>query len=69
MSQRSRSASQVIILTSELKRMWDRSRKTSATFSRYARMCSCPEKVRGQSAFGAKENEYRWDGTSQAQPG
>jgi hypothetical protein len=22
-----------------------------------------------QSGFGAKENEYRWDGMSQAQPG
>ena len=25
-------------------------------------MCSCPEKVRGQSGLGAKEKEYRWDG-------
>ncbi|CAM5446302.1 hypothetical protein SVIOM74S_04696 [Streptomyces violarus] len=32
-------------------------------------MCSCPEKVRGQSGLGAKENEYRCDGTSHAHPG
>lgn len=28
-----------------------------------------PEKVRGQSGLGAKEKEYRCEGTSQAQPG
>ncbi len=32
-------------------------------------MCSWPEKARGQSGLGAKENEYKCDGTSQAHPG
>ncbi len=55
--QRSRSASHTIFVTSHPSRMCGRSPKTSATCSRYPRMCRCPENVRGQSAYGAKENE------------
>ncbi len=36
---------------------------------RYAQISRCPEKVSDQSGFGAKEKQYRCDGTSQAQPG
>lgn len=68
-SQRSSSASQRIIRTSESSRMCGRSPKVSATCSRYARMAGCPEKVRGQSGLGAKEKEYRCEGTSHAHPG
>ncbi len=68
-SQRSPSASQRIIRTSWFSRMCGRSPKVSATCSRYARMCGWPEKVRGQSGLGAKEKEYRCEGTSQAHPG
>lgn len=68
-SHHSFSVSQRACFTSWSKRMCGRSRKVSATRSRYSRMCSWPEKVRGQSALGAKEKEYRWEGTSHAHPG
>lgn len=68
-SQCASSAIQRISRTSWSSRMCGRSPKVSATRSRYARMCRRPEKVRGQSGLGAKEKEYRCEGTSQAQPG
>jgi hypothetical protein len=56
-SQRRSSLCQRIVSTSWLKRMWERRRKVSAICSRYAWMCFCPEKARGHSGLGAKENE------------
>jgi hypothetical protein len=36
---------------------------------RSAQMAGALQKVLDQSGFGANENEYRCEGTSQAQPG
>src|SRR5689334_3856156 len=43
--------------------------KRTAVARRYAQISGCPEKVSDQDGLRAKENEYRCDGTSQAQPG
>jgi hypothetical protein len=49
--------------------MWGRTPVSRAVRWMYAWISGCPLKLRVHSGFGAKENEYRWLGTSQAQPG
>src|SRR5262245_44462268 len=44
-------------------------RKRSTQSRRYAQISACPEKVSDQRGLRAKAYEYKWDGTSQAQPG
>ncbi len=50
-------------------RMCGRTPKRSAVSRRYAYSSSREANVDFQFGFRAKENEYRWDMTSHAQPG
>src|SRR5690606_896121 len=56
-------------LTSVFSRVWEARSKRSQQDSRYCLISGCGANMRDHSGFGAKENEYRCDCTSQAQPG
>ena len=64
-----RPSSHAAPVTSHPKRSLSRTPKRSAHDLRYARISACGEYVRDHDGFGANENEYRCDGTSQRHPG
>src|SRR5687767_3937490 len=67
--QRLASSSYSSASTMLLKRMCSRTRYLSVVFSMYERISGCGANIRDQPGLSSKENEYMWDGTSQAQPG